>query len=131
MDAADDTRARNAANAHAFHEMMFNDNRPRDAVAAYVGETFIEHDPRVADGVEGLVAYSERMAAAYRGKRVEIKRTVAEGDLVVLHGHQTWPGDTDYAAIDIFRFDADGRIVEHWNVLQPMPVTSENDNGMF
>ncbi len=122
--------ATNKANAMAFYDMMFNQNKPREAIAAYVGDTYIQHNPHVVSGKEGFIAYFEEMSAGYPGKRVEFKRAIAEGDYVVLHCHQIWP-DEEYAGIDIFRFDADGKVVEHWDVLQTVPETMAHDNGMF
>ena len=128
-----DRSERNKANAIAFYELMFNESQPREAVRRYVGERYTQHNPFGEDGPEAFVAYFEEMAEKFPGKRVEIVRAVAEGKLVVLHCHQTWPNGEEYAGMDIFGFDEEGRIVEHWDVLQPVPPADrfENNNGMF
>lgn len=127
------TTTENRKNAMAFYDLMFNQCKPREAVDLYVGASYTQHNPNVADGKAAFIDYFERMATEYPGKQVFFKRSVAEGALVVLHCQQLWPTDQnkDWAGIDIFRFDVDGKIVEHWDVLQVVPSESKHPNTMF
>lgn len=118
------------ASAIDFYRMAFA-GQPRAAVARYVGDTYIQHNPAVADGPEGFITYFERMHREYPEKSVTFLRCIAEGNLVALHTLQVWPGEETYVTMDFFRFDDNGKICEHWDSIQQVPPTAANTNTMF
>ncbi|MFC4097726.1 nuclear transport factor 2 family protein [Euzebyella saccharophila] len=122
--------AANKENAITFYKTAYLGN-PREAVEKYVGEEYIQHNPDVADGLEGFISYFERMQLEYPQKSIEFVRCISEGDLVALHTHQIWPDDDQYVTMDFFRFDARGKICEHWDSIQQIPQTSKNPNTMY
>lgn len=121
----------NKANAITFYKMAYEGN-PRAAIKKYVGAQYIQHNPLVANGTEGFIEYFELMQEQYPEKSIEFVRVVAEGNLVALHTHQIWPGGAEYVTMDFFRFDEQGKIVEHWDSIQEIPKgTSKNGNTMY
>ena len=130
--------ARNKQTVHDFYDLAFNQSKPAEAIARYAGATYIQHNAEVKDGKQGFIDYFNGMGKRYgsdgKGKRVEFKRTLAEGDLVTVHCQHTfreWHGETVWAGIDIFRLDAEGKIVEHWDVLQKVAGVSTHGNGVY
>ena len=120
----------NKNRAIAFYEMAYNGN-PKKAIENFVGKEYIQHNPDVADGTLGFVNYFERMHAEYPNKSIEFIRCIAEGDLVALHTHQTWPDQDEYVTMDFFKFDDNGKICEHWDAIQQIPKVSKNLNTMY
>ncbi len=117
-------------NAIDFYKTAFEGN-PSKAVELYVGEEYVQHNPVVANGTQGFIDYFEKMQKEYPKKTVKFIRAVAENDLVALHTHQIWEGDSEYVTMDFFRFDNNAKIVEHWDSIQEIPEKSANPNKMY
>ena len=120
----------NKQNATAFYRMAYLGN-PAQAVAQYVGAEYIQHNPLVGNGKQAFIDYFDAMARDYPDKKIEFIRAVAEHDLVALHTHQIWPGNDEYVTMDFFRFDENGKIVEHWDSIQAIPTNTKNGNAMY
>ena len=120
----------NRKNAMAFYKTAF-DGYPEKASELYLGEDYIQHNPLVKNGAEGFIEYFKKMNEEYPEKSVEFVRSVAEGNMVALHTHQIWPGNEEYVTMDFFRFNADGKIVEHWDAIQQIPENTASGNLMY
>ena len=121
---------KNKNNSIEFYKMSYDGN-PGKAVELFVGNEYIQHNPLVGNGIEPFIAYFEKMAKEYPNKSIEFVRAVAEGNLVALHTHQIWPGNEEYVTMDFFRFDNNGKIVEHWDSMQQIPEFTANGNTMY
>ncbi|MBD9367098.1 nuclear transport factor 2 family protein [Xanthomonas sp. XNM01] len=120
----------NRALVVAFYEQFFNQHRVHEA-ARVVADDYRQHNPEVPDGKAPFVAFFAGFFHDNPGSRARIVRSAADGDLVYLHVHSTsGPDDRGQAVVDIFRV-VDGRIVEHWDVIQDVPAQAENANTMF
>ncbi|MEZ4869375.1 MAG: ester cyclase [Caldilineaceae bacterium] len=114
-----------------FITQSFNAQQPAAAVAKYVGAEYIQHDPQSADGAEAFIQMATGFTSHFPQLHIDIKRVLAEGDLVAAHVLITMaPGSPGMAGVEIYRLQ-EGKIVEHWNVLQPVPDQAANDNTMF
>jgi len=114
-----------------FYRMVFTERQVKEAFERYVGPTYTQHNPRVPDGVQPAIDALTALVAQNPRRVSRIVRSVAEGDLVMLHVHVTNSNtDRGTAIAEIFRVE-NGRIVEHWDVIQPVPDTAANSNSMF
>ncbi|MGF1748352.1 nuclear transport factor 2 family protein [Vibrio cionasavignyae] len=120
----------NKKHAVEFYRMSYS-GCPEKAVEQYVGDEYIQHNPVVMDGKQGFIDYFQQMATEYPQKNIEFLRVIGEGNLVALHTHQQWPDGDEYVTMDFFRFDNDGKIVEHWDAIQQIPDRSLNGHSMF
>ena len=110
-----------------YYELAFNEHQPEEAVERYLGSRYIQHNPQAPDGPEAFIAFVKLFPEV----SVDIRRVVGEGDIVVTHSLLKFsPDDRGTVAADLFRLE-DGKIVEHWDVLQPWPEESANDHPMF
>ncbi|STZ76538.1 nuclear transport factor 2 family protein [Bergeriella denitrificans] len=122
----------NQQNVVDFYDMVFNQHKAAEAAEQYLADDYIQHNPTLADGKDGFVASVSPILAAVPTLRAEIKRVIAQDDLVVLHVHMKMhEADIGKAIVDIFRVNADGKLSEHWDVIQDIPEQAANGNGMF
>lgn len=112
-----------------FWNRVFRDKDPEGAAAAHLGEQYVQHNPLAVDGATGLVEFFGVLAAREPDFEAELVRVVAEGDLVATHSRFVYSTAT-VSAMDFWRLE-DGRIVEHWDAIQPVPAQARNTNGMF
>lgn len=120
----------NKKNAIAFYKTAYEGN-PKIAIQTYVGQEYIQHNPAVSEGTQGFIDYFERMQKEFPNKSIHFVRCIAEGDLVALHTHQVWPDNDAYVTMDFFRFNAEGKICEHWDSIQQIPEIAANKNTMY
>lgn len=114
-----------------FLDLVFNQHKVDEGMDAYLGSTYTQHNPDVADGPEAFRAFFKTFFAERPNARFDIKRAFCEGDYVTIHAHWTEnPEDRGAAVMDIFRLE-NGRIVEHWDVIQPIPQDMAHNNSMF
>lgn len=130
---ASTAQARQEANRQtvlAFYEKGLN-QKDADAALQYVGNRYVQHNPTAADGPEGFRKFIAFLREKFPKSHSEIKRSFVDGDYVILHVNAVRePGTRGSAIVDIFKLE-NGKIVEHWDVVQPVPETAANTNGMF
>jgi len=120
----------NKKTVRAFYDAALN-KKDFDEASKYLGSQYRQHNPTAKDGPEGLKGFIGFLKEKFPNNKSEIKRIFADGDFVIVHVNAVRePGTRGFAIVDIFRLD-NGKVVEHWDVVQPVPETAQNDNGMF
>ena len=127
---ADNQEERNKKLVVEFYEKAIN-QKDFEAASKYMGRHYTQHNPMAADGPGGLQDFLQFLRAKYPNSHSEIKRVFADGDYVILHVHAVRePGTRGSAIVDIFKLE-NGKITEHWDVIQNIPEKAANMNGMF
>jgi predicted SnoaL-like aldol condensation-catalyzing enzyme len=127
---SNETLEANKTTVLAFYEAALNQS-DFEVARSYLGPRYVQHNPAIKDGIDGFRGFVEDLKQRFPEVRGEIKRVFADGDFVILHVHaRREPNEAGIAIVDIFRLDA-GKIVEHWDVRQPIPENSANPNGIF
>jgi predicted SnoaL-like aldol condensation-catalyzing enzyme len=124
---------RNKKNVVEFYNAVLNE-KDFEKAKTYVGATYIQHNPIGADGLDGIKGFINFLRQKAPNNKSEIKRVFAEGNYVIVHVHAVRePGTRGNAIFDLFRLDDDGKVLEHWDAVQPIPdpATALNKNGMF
>ncbi|MBR0878211.1 putative SnoaL-like aldol condensation-catalyzing enzyme [Bradyrhizobium japonicum] len=120
----------NRAAVLAFYEKGLN-QKDADAALAYVGNRYVQHNPNAPDGPDGFRKFIGFLREKFPNSHSEIKRSFVDGDFVILHVHSVRePGSRGRAIVDIFKLE-NGKIVEHWDVVQDIPENPANNNTMF
>lgn len=128
--AADAQQEANRQTVLSFYEKGLN-QKDADAALAHVGDRYVQHNPNAADGPDGFRKFIGFLREKFPNSKSEIKRSFVDGDYVILHVHAVRePGTRGSAIVDIFKLE-NGKIVEHWDVVQPIPDNPANNNTMF
>ena len=121
----------NKKNVVEFYNAVLND-KDFEKASKYVGATYIQHNPIGADGLDGIKGFISFLKEKFPQNKSEIKRVFADGNYVIVHVHAVRePGTRGNAIFDLFRLDDNGKVVEHWDAVQPIPEKSLNNNTMF
>jgi predicted SnoaL-like aldol condensation-catalyzing enzyme len=148
VDPNDSRACRNLDNVLALYDLMINQKKSKEGTAKFVSPAYIQHNPLIADGSAALGTYFGQVTGERTKARVVVHRIIAVGDYVWAHVNflnlfNDDPEDTGVAGVDIYRFDADGKAIEHWDTLQLVGnpqnsapwvapnVPRANSNGMF
>ena len=120
----------NRAVFERFVDLFYTQKRVREAFDYLVADNYVQHNPTIQDGPEAAIIALTPKFDGSPDNRFEVQRILVDGDLAMVHVRASGPGRPDAAVADLYRFE-DGRIVEHWDVLQPVPGGAVHDHPMF